>query len=118
MPIDRLGPKGPPTPPPAASGPGRPAESFGSPEAARPAPAIGAAGPSEALQRLRAGDIDLSQYVDLKVQHATAHLSGVVTPAELEAVRAQLRDRLSSDPTLVDLVHTAAGGATEPPSES
>ena len=81
----------------------------------RPAAAAGA---SQALQRLRAGDIDLSQYVDLKVHDATAHLTGIVSPAELDAVRAQLRDRMSSDPMLVDLVRSATGGAAEPPSDS
>ncbi|HEY4013249.1 MAG TPA: hypothetical protein VGM06_07915 [Polyangiaceae bacterium] len=118
MAIDRIGPKGPPIPPPAASGPSRPNEAASPFEAAAPAPTVGATAPSDALQRLRGGDIDLRQYLDQKVEEATAHLSHLVTPAELEAVRAQVRDRLGSDPTLVDLVRNATGSVPEPPADS
>jgi hypothetical protein len=118
MAIDRLGPKGSPTPPPAPSGASRPHESARPFEAEASAPAVAATTGSDALQRLRGGDIDVHQYLDQKVREATAHLDPLVTPAELEAVRAQLRDRMGSDPTLVDLVRSATGSVPEPPADS
>ena len=50
-----------------------------------------------ALERLRAGEIDLDGYLDLKVNEATAHLHGLGT-TELEGVRALLRDRNRARP--------------------
>jgi hypothetical protein len=70
-------------------------------------PSASGAGP---LEQLHSGAIDLDRYLDIKVDEATSHLSGMA-PARLEAVRAALRDRLLLDPTLVDLVRKAAGGA-------
>ncbi|MDP9035338.1 MAG: hypothetical protein M3O50_11065 [Myxococcota bacterium] len=90
------------------------------PEPAQTAPAS-ALGPGNisrsALDRLRAGDLDLNGYVDVKVNDATAHLKALPA-SELEAVRSALRTRMASDPTLVELVRTVTGGhAPEPSSE-
>jgi hypothetical protein len=89
-----------PTKPAAATAPASPA-------------AVSATGP---LERLRAGEIDLKRYLDLKVDEATTHLKAL-PPVELEAIRSALRDRLASDPALVDLVRTATGQAPQPPSD-
>jgi hypothetical protein len=66
-----------------------------------------------ALERLRAGELDLHGYVDAKVQEATAHLAAL-PPVELENIRSALRERLASDPTLSDLLLTATGEALPP----
>ena len=63
-----------------------------------------------ALERLRAGEIDLDGYLDLKVNEATAHLHGLGT-TELEGVRALLRDQIARDPALAELVQIATGQA-------
>jgi di/tripeptidase len=55
---------------------------------------------------LRAGAIDLNRYLDSKVEEATASVADLA-PAQIERVRSALRERLSSDPTLVDLVRKA-----------
>jgi len=60
------------------------------------------------LESLRAGEIDLETYLDLKVAAATAHLRGLSAP-QLEAIRATLRKELSSDPALVELVRVVTG---------
>ena len=73
-------------------------------------PAQGVNGP---LERLRAGELDLHGYVDAKVREATAHLSAL-PPVELENIRSALRERLASDPTLIDLLHTATGEVLPP----
>lgn len=79
-------------------------ESGASPDvtAARPA-----AGP---LGELQAGRIDVEQYVDLKIQQATAHLEGI-PGVNLVEVQRLLRDKLVEDPTLQRLLRDATGAA-------
>ena len=72
-------------------------------------------GPS-ALERLRAGQIDMNGYLDLKVDQATAHLEGLGSH-ELAAVKSMLRDQIANDPSLTDLVKQATGSAPTPPKE-
>jgi hypothetical protein len=119
MGIDSIGKKGPPVPPMPGEV-GGPARSTG---ASRPfevskgalaAEAGAVEAPRTALERLRAGEIDVNGYVDIKVHEATAHLA-VLPPAQLEEVRAALRERMASDPALVDLVRTATGAVPQPP---
>jgi len=119
MGIDRIGNKGPPAaPPPDQAHVDRPSEAGKPFEIARPAAAAahGAApvdAPPTALERYRAGEIDIGGYLDLKVDEATAHLAGL--PAhDLQAIRSTLRERLASDPTLLELVRTATGHVPEP----
>jgi hypothetical protein len=119
MGIDGIGKKGPPTLPSPADvqGPAR------APEATRPfevskagaAPQAGAVeAPRTAMERLRAGEIDVNGYVEVKVHEATAHLAAL-PPAELEQLKSALRDRLGSDPGLVELVRKATGAIPQPP---
>jgi len=114
MAIDRIGNNAPPTLSPETSGPSRSKEATGSFAALEPsrAPAtlsVDAAQASlEPLEQLRSGQVDLRGYLDLKVNEATAHLSAL-PPVELDAIRASLRDRLATDPALIELVRTATG---------
>jgi uncharacterized protein (DUF2342 family) len=126
MGIDGIGKKGPPSPPPpkevrGSTGPRETGRTF---EVSKPAP-TGVAGPAHAgaveaartaLDRLRAGEVDVNGYVDLKVDEATAHL-GKLPAVELDALRRTLRERLSSDPTLSELVRTATGHTPSPPDD-
>jgi hypothetical protein len=66
-----------------------------------------------ALERFRSGQVDVQGYLDLKVDEATAHLSSLPR-VELDAIRTALRDRLATDPALVDLVRAATGKVPEP----
>jgi hypothetical protein len=68
---------------------------------------------SPALESFRSGQVDLQGYLDLKVDAATAHLTSL-PKVDLDAVRAALRERLATDPALVDLVRTAAGEGSAP----
>ncbi len=125
MGIDGIGSKGPPAVPPPQVGTQAPArapeagrtfEVPRSPGSAPPADAAPIEAPRGALERLRAGEIDANGYVDAKVQEATAHL-GVLPPARLEEIRAALRDRMTSDPALAELLRTAVGHVPVPPSD-
>jgi hypothetical protein len=62
------------------------------------------------LERLRAGEIDLSGYVDLRVREATSHLEGVLSSADLEKVQDQLREVIENDPEVAALVKGAEIG--------
>lgn len=75
----------------------------------------GAAGTSP-LERLRAGEIDVHGYIDLKVDQATAGLQGL-SPNELAHIKNTLRDQMASDPGLADLVKTATGQMPKLPEE-
>jgi hypothetical protein len=114
--VDRIGKGG--TPPPTnatnagATGDVRSPETGKTFEVQKPT-APGQAQPlapvaSEPLQQLKAGKIDLNQYLELKVSEATQHLEGV-SKVQLDSIRAMLRDRLATDPELVDLVKQATG---------
>ncbi len=124
MSIDGIGKR----PPPAPAAPSGPVEGPGS---ARPAgspaapfeldPSRRASGPSgtpveevassNSLDQLRTGRIDLGRYLDLKVEEATAHLAALPR-VELDAIRTALRERLATDPALVDLVRVVAAAGT------
>jgi hypothetical protein len=68
------------------------------------------------LDRFRKGEIDIHGYLDLKVEEATVHLSGL-SVSELDAVRKMLRDQLATDPALADLVQHATGRAPTVPED-
>jgi hypothetical protein len=74
------------------------------------ADAASAPGSTTPLERLRAGEIDTKQYVDLRVNEATAHLDGVLPPADLEKIRADLHDLIEHDPDVAALVKSAEIG--------
>lgn len=78
--------------------------------------AADAAQGSTALARLRAGEIDVNTYVDLRVDEATQGLEGL-SPAELEDIKKILRDQMATDPGLTDLVRTATGKTPDVPED-
>lgn len=116
----RIGKVGSPAPPAASPQPPdssppfaverSPIESARSPSTAGPTSAV-----DSPLGRFRSGAVDLDGYLNLKVEEATAHL-GSLPPAQLEAIRATLRERLTSDPLFVDLVRTATSSVASAPS--
>jgi hypothetical protein len=115
--VDRIG-KGGATPPTAApTGPARPQEAgktfdAGKAAAARPPDQVEAIQPP-LLDQLKAGKIDFNEYLDEKVREATSHLDGL-TPTQIDMVRTTLRDRMATDPELVDLIKQATGLLSSP----
>jgi hypothetical protein len=66
-------------------------------------------GMSDVLERVRSGELSLDQYLDGRVQEAVQHLVGKLSPDQLDFVRQSLREQLSSDPVLVELVQRTVG---------
>ena len=67
------------------------------------------AAPSGDLARLERGEIELSTYLDARVDEATRHLTATLSPSQLEFVKQTLRSELEGDPVLVELVRRATG---------
>src|SRR4051812_2003518 len=110
MGIDRIGKGGaaPPAPEPTdpsavreKGGVSRPFEVERTARANVPAPVAPSVDAASPLARLRAGEIDVHGYIDVKVDDATKHLVGL-SPAELDAIKKTLRDQMATDPALVD----------------
>jgi hypothetical protein len=111
MSIDRIGKRDGPSgiSPPTDVAPAGP--STGQPFKVERAAATEAA---SALDRVRAGEITIDQYLDQKVQGATEHLAGIVSPEQLSFIQNGLREQLATDPVLVDLVRAATGRVPTP----
>ncbi len=126
MPIDPVGKGG--GIPPQATGVGgpdaaAPTKTFevGATDAGGPAGAAHKADATQAvasgpLGELRAGKIDVNQYVDRKLDEATSHLKGLHA-SELAHIRDVLRDKIVHDPQIADLVRQAAGSVPAPSDE-
>jgi hypothetical protein len=72
---------------------------------------------SPALDGVKNGTLDVHGYVEAKVHEATAHLAHL-SPAQLEGVRSILREQLTNDPHLAELVEQATGHALPPPDDT
>jgi len=80
-----------------------------------PTPEAAAGGQvSAALSSLQRGELSLDQYLDGRVNDATSHLVGKLSPEQLAFVKQSLRDQLATDPVLTELVQRATGSAPAP----
>lgn len=69
---------------------------------------------STLLDQLRRGEIDLDAYLDAQVNAATAHVRGSLPAAQVDFIREALREQITTDPVLSELVRRATGST--PPS--
>ena len=76
------------------------------------APAAGGARISAELSSLQRGELSLDQYLDGRVDEATSHLAGKLSPEQLDFVKQSLREQMATDPVLVELVQRATGSAS------
>ncbi len=86
------------------------------PGAAAPAQTASAVTGVSPLEQLKAGKLDFDGYVNAKIDDATQHLQGV-PKVQLDQIRSMLRDQMTADPALVDLVKQATGHAPTPSKE-
>ncbi len=77
----------------------------------RSAPASPADRVSAALSSLQRGELSLDQYLDGRVDEATSHLSGKLSPEQIDFVKQSLREQLATDPVLVELVQRTTGSS-------
>jgi hypothetical protein len=77
----------------------------------RSAPASASDRVSAALSGLQRGELSLDQYLDGRVDEATSHLSGKLSPDQLDFVKQSLREQLATDPVLVELVQRTTGSS-------
>jgi hypothetical protein len=111
MGIDGIGKAGPPQPTSGIDRSPSPSTEVGS---ASSEFKVGKATASEApgvvsLDQVRSGAISVSQYLDIKVNEATSHLAHRLSAEQFSFIRESLREQLSSDPALVELVKAATG---------
>lgn len=59
-------------------------------------------GPSEDLLRHRRGEITEAEYLQTRIDKATAHLQGRVSPERMAMVREIVAQKLETDPVLTE----------------
>lgn len=62
-----------------------------------------------ALERLKAGEISLDEYLDSQVELATSHLKSSLGPEEFAFIQESLKGDLRTDPSLIELTRRATG---------
>lgn len=125
MGIDRIG--NPSSPPPSLEDGAPSLDSTAQANAANPSAGLGHAGAVETqapeartvadsgsiLGRLERGEVTREQYVDYRIDEAVAPFTSRLSEHQLTEMRAVLRDRLESDPTVAELLRRATAGAAQ-----
>lgn len=101
--------------PPAASGAAKTGKTFelDAPHASNRAESAASVTAASAHQDVRAGRLDVDDYLDRKVEQATSHLEGMPSD-DLASIRSMLREQLRSDPAFVELIQRATGQLPPP----
>jgi hypothetical protein len=108
MGIDGIGKSG---PPPSLDGPaGKQAGATSAPETEFRVERTQAT-PSNDLERLERNEISREEYLNNRVEQATAHLQGHLSPERLNEVKQQMLAQLEVDPVLRRLVQRVTGVA-------
>ena len=84
--------------------------------APRPSPQDPEEQPSEALARVRRGEMSLDAYLDSLVEAGVAHLKDRMPEERLDIVRNVLRDSLRESPELQEAVRALTTQTTDTPS--
>lgn len=69
---------------------------------------------SESAMKVKRGEMTLDEYLDERAEQGLAHLKGKVAEATIDAVRFALREKLRTDPELVEAVRQATGMTPQP----
>lgn len=122
MGIDRIG--NPSSPPPSLEDSTAAMDGASATHSADPSPGLGHAGAvgtetstargadsTSILGRLERGEVTREQYVDYRIDEAVAPFASRLSEHQLTEMRAVLRDRLESDPTVAELLRRATAGA-------
>ena len=71
-------------------------------------------GPSEELLRYRRGEITEAEYLAGRIEEATTHLKGRVSPERLAMLKEVITQRLETDPLLCEARARLLGPDAEP----
>ena len=75
-----------------------------------------AAAGTEALRRLKRGEMALDEYLDQQADLGVEHLKKILSPEDLRSVREIVRDQLSTDPAVAEMIAKLVGArASSPP---
>jgi hypothetical protein len=74
--------------------------------------------PSEALARVRRGELSLDAYLETLVERALAHVKGRVSEERLGIVREVVRDSLREAPEFQEAIRLLTGQTPQDPSGS
>lgn len=69
---------------------------------------------SESAKKVKRGEMSLDEYLDERAEQGLAHLVGKVADSTLDAIRFALREKLRTDPALVEAVQRATGLTPQP----
>ena len=64
---------------------------------------------SEALRKLRNGEIGIEEYLDIRADAAVVHLTALLSASDIKTIRDTIRAQLTTDPVLIDLIRRATG---------
>jgi hypothetical protein len=109
MGIDRIGRAGGASVTPVVTGAAEPAVSVSESFRSLAKQSVSETSAASLVDQLKAGQIDMNRYLDLRVDQATVHLQGVVDPERLDFIRESLRAQIERDPALLELVQAATG---------
>jgi hypothetical protein len=69
---------------------------------------------SESVRKVKRGEMSLDEYLDERAEQGLAHLKGKFADSTIETVRFVLREKLRTDPGLVEAVKRATGMTPQP----
>lgn len=65
--------------------------------------------PSEALRRVRSGELTLEAYLEWRVEDALQHLKGRLAEDHLDALRDVMREQIEADPVVREMIRQLTG---------
>ncbi|MGC4068846.1 MAG: hypothetical protein QM784_30220 [Polyangiaceae bacterium] len=69
---------------------------------------------SEVVRKVKAGEMTLDEYIEHRIEEASSHLRGKVPSETLENLKFVMREKIRTDPLLVEAVHRATGITPRP----
>lgn len=69
---------------------------------------------SEAVRRVKAGEMSLEEYIEERTEEALAHVKGKIPDETLDNIRYVLREKIRTDPLLVEAVRRTTGMTPHP----
>jgi hypothetical protein len=82
-------------------------DSASGPGTAQPASAVDA---TNLTKQIESGQLTQERYLEARVDLAVQHLVGQIPADQIDVIQATLRDQLSTDPMLLDMVARATAG--------